>query len=125
VKVDGEEKQVKADELVKSYQLEQAAQKRMQEAAELKKQSEAQAQAFAQQREQYLQAIEMLEAKMIEGEKNPKSIGTICTPKTQWSMCVNVRRLVTLKKRYKMQHRKKREYNKRNSKNMLLNIRLV
>lgn len=72
VKVDGEEKQVKADELVKSYQLEQAAQKRMQEAAELKKQSEAQAEAFAQQREQYLQAIEMLEAKMIEGAEKPQ-----------------------------------------------------
>ena len=72
VKVDGEEKQIKADELVKSYQLEQAAQKRMQEAAEVKKVSEAEAQAFAQKREQYLKAIEMLEAKMIEGAEKPQ-----------------------------------------------------
>jgi len=72
VKIDGKEKQVKADELVKSYQLEQAAQKRMQEAAEIKKVSEQQAQAFAQQREQYLQAIEMLEAKMSEGVDKPQ-----------------------------------------------------
>ena len=41
VKVDGEEIQVTSEELVKSYQLEQAAQKRMQEAAELRKTSEA------------------------------------------------------------------------------------
>ena len=46
VKVDGEEKNVSADELVKSYQLEQAAQKRMQEAAEVRKTSEAEAQAL-------------------------------------------------------------------------------
>jgi len=72
VKVDGEEKRIKADELVKSYQLEQAAQKRMQEAAEVKKHSEAQAQAFAQQREQYLRAVEMLEAKMSEGVDKPQ-----------------------------------------------------
>ena len=60
VKVDGEEKQVKADELVKSYQLEQAAQKRMQEAAELRKNSEVEMQTLAQQREQYAQALEQL-----------------------------------------------------------------
>jgi hypothetical protein len=60
VKVDGEERQVKADELVKSYQLEQAAQKRMQEAAELRKNSEVEMQTLAQQREQYAQALEQL-----------------------------------------------------------------
>ena len=45
VKVDGEEMQVTSEELVKSYQLERAAQKRMQEAAELRKNSEAEMQA--------------------------------------------------------------------------------
>ena len=60
VKVDGEERQVKADELVKSYQLEQAAQKRMQEAASERKQAEAERQVIAQQREQYEQALNVL-----------------------------------------------------------------
>lgn len=64
VKVDGEEKQVKADELVKSYQLEQAAQKRMQEAAEIRKNSEAEMQALAQQREQYAQALNQLNTQL-------------------------------------------------------------
>ena len=64
VKVDGEEKQVKADELVKSYQLEQAAQKRMQEAAELRKNSETEMQILAQQREQYAQALEQLSSQL-------------------------------------------------------------
>jgi len=64
VKVDGEERQVKADELVKSYQLEQAAQKRMQEAAELRKNSEVEMQTLAQQREQYAQALEQLNGQL-------------------------------------------------------------
>ena len=60
VKIDGEERNVTADELVKSYQLEQAAQKRMQEAASERKQAEAERQAIAQQREQYEQALNVL-----------------------------------------------------------------
>ncbi len=60
VKIDGEEKQVTADELVKNYQLEQAAQKRMQEAASERKQAEAERQVIAQQREQYEQALNVL-----------------------------------------------------------------
>lgn len=64
VKVDGEEKRVTAEELVKSYQLEQAAQKRMQEASQTRKQAEAEAQALAQQREQYAQALKVIEAQM-------------------------------------------------------------
>lgn len=64
VKVDGEEKKVTAEELVKSYQLEQAAQKRMQEASQTRKQAEAEAQALAQQREQYAQALQVIEAQL-------------------------------------------------------------
>lgn len=60
VKIDGEERNVTADELVKSYQLEQAAQKRMQEAATERKEVEAERQAIAQQREQYEQALNVL-----------------------------------------------------------------
>ena len=60
VKIDGEEKQVTADELVKNYQLEQAAQRRMQEAASERKQAEAEREVIAQQREQYEQALNVL-----------------------------------------------------------------
>jgi hypothetical protein len=72
VKVDGEEKNVSADELVKSYQLEQAAQKRMQEAAEVRKTSEAEAQALSQQREQYAQALQSLESQLNTVQEKPQ-----------------------------------------------------
>lgn len=72
VKVDGEEKQVKADELVKSYQLEQAAQKRMQEASEIRKNSEAEIQALAQQREKYGRALGAIEAQLNSVQEQPK-----------------------------------------------------
>lgn len=72
VKIDGEEKNVSADELVKSYQLEQAAQKRMQEAAEVRKVSEAEAQALAQQREQYAQALQSLQAQLDTAGEQPQ-----------------------------------------------------
>ena len=64
VKIDGEEKQVTSEELVKSYQLEQAAQRRLQEAAEIRKNSEAETQALAAQREQYAQALEQIQARL-------------------------------------------------------------
>lgn len=72
VKIDGEEKQVKADELVKSYQLEQAAQKRMQEAAEIRKNSEAEMQALAEQREKYGRALEAIETQLNSVQEQPK-----------------------------------------------------
>lgn len=72
VKVDGEEKQVTAEELVKSYQLEQAAQKRMQEASQTRKQAEAEAQQLAQQREQYAQALQIIEAQLNQVQEPPK-----------------------------------------------------
>lgn len=72
VKIDGEEKDVSADELVKSYQLEQAAQRRMQEAAEIRKNSEAEVAALAQQREQYAQALQSLQAQLNTAEEKPQ-----------------------------------------------------
>jgi hypothetical protein len=72
VKVDGEEKDVTADELVKSYQLEQAAQKRMQEAAEVRKNSEAEMQALAEQREKYGRALQSIEAQLNSVQEKPK-----------------------------------------------------
>jgi len=68
VKIDGEEKQVTADELVKNYQLEQAAQRRMQEAASERKQAEAERQVIAQQREQYEQALNVLSQQLMVKE---------------------------------------------------------
>ncbi|QDP54614.1 MAG: putative scaffolding protein [Prokaryotic dsDNA virus sp.] len=72
VKIDGEEKSVTADELVKSYQLEQAAQKRMQEAAEIRKNSEVEVAALAQQREQYAQALQSLQAQLDSAGEQPQ-----------------------------------------------------
>ena len=72
VKVDGEEIQVTSEELVKSYQLEQAAQKRMQEAAELRKTSEAESAALAQQREKYGRALQAIEAQLNSVPEQPK-----------------------------------------------------
>lgn len=72
VKVDGEEIQVTSEELVKSYQLGQAAQKRMQEAAELRKTSEAESAALAQQREQYAQALQSLESQLSTAGEQPQ-----------------------------------------------------
>jgi len=72
VKVDGEEKQVTAEDLVKSYQLEQAAQKRLQEAATTRKQAEAEAQELAQKREQYAQALQQLEANLAQAQERPQ-----------------------------------------------------
>lgn len=72
VKVDGEEIQVTSEELVKSYQLEQAAQRRMQEAAELRKTSEAESAALAQQREKYGRALEAIEAQLNSVPEQPK-----------------------------------------------------
>jgi len=72
VKVDGEEKQVTSEELVKSYQLEQAAQKRMQEASQTRKQAEAEAQQLAEQREQYAQALQIIEAQLNQVQEPPK-----------------------------------------------------
>ena len=74
VKIDGEEKQVTADELVKNYQLEQAAQRRMQEAASERKQAEAEREVIAQQREQYEQGFECL-VSAAYGARATKNIG--------------------------------------------------
>ena len=68
VKIDGTEKQVTSEELVKSYQLEQAAQKRMQEAATTRKQAELEAGALLQQRQQYAQALAQVQAQLTTTE---------------------------------------------------------
>ena len=101
VKIDGEEKSVTADELVKSYQLEQAAQKRMQEAAEIRKNSETEVAALAQQQSNMLKLCNRCKHSWIVLESSPKNIGIISTAKTRWSICVNVRPSVTVRMRWK------------------------
>ena len=61
VKIDGEEKQVTAQELIKNYQLERASQKRLSEAAEQRKALEAERTAIQQQAQQYEAALAAME----------------------------------------------------------------
>ena len=60
VKVDGEEGEATIDELIKSYQLEKTAQKRLQDAAEQRKAVEAEKASTEQARQQYEQALEVM-----------------------------------------------------------------
>lgn len=71
VKVDGEEMKVTPDELVKSYQLEKAAQKRLQEAAEKRKSAEEQMSAIEQERLRYAQGLQALEQQLTQGYQEP------------------------------------------------------
>jgi len=64
VVVDGEEKYVTQDELTKNYQLEQTARKRLSDAAEMRKVTEAEKTALTQQREQYAHALQALEGNL-------------------------------------------------------------
>ena len=59
-KVDGEEVEVTADDLVKSYQLEQTAQKRLREAAEERKKLQSDAQQVEAERKYYAENLEVL-----------------------------------------------------------------
>ena len=60
VKVDGQEGEATIDELIKSYQLEKTAQKRLQEASEQRKAVEVEKASTEQARQQYEQALNML-----------------------------------------------------------------
>ena len=71
VKVDGEEMDVTADDLIKSYQLERAAQKRLSEAAEQRKQLDAQRTAIEQERDKYAQGLAQLQAQLAQTGQEP------------------------------------------------------
>lgn len=71
VKVDGEEMKVTSEDLVKSYQLEKAAQKRLQEAAEKRKSAEEQMSAIEQERLRYAQGLQALEQQLTQGYQEP------------------------------------------------------
>ena len=60
VKVDGEDGEATIDELIKNYQLEKTAQKRLQEAAEQRKAVEAEKASTEQARQNYEQALEVI-----------------------------------------------------------------
>lgn len=64
VKVDGEEIQVTAQQLKDNYQLNQATQKRLQEAAESRKQAEAMRAEAEQSRAQYFQGLQTIQAQL-------------------------------------------------------------
>lgn len=73
VKVDGEEYDVNQAELIKSYQLEKTAQKRLQDAAEQRKIVDADKAAIEQERTKYAQALQQIQTQLATqnaGEKN-------------------------------------------------------
>jgi len=71
VKVDGEEMKVTSEDLVKSYQLEKAAQKRLQEASQKRKSAEEQMSAIEQERLRYAQGLQALEQQLTQGYQEP------------------------------------------------------
>ena len=71
VKVDGEEMDVTADDLIKSYQLERAAQKRLSEAAEQRKSLDAEQTAVEQERQRYAQGLAQLQAQLTQTAGEP------------------------------------------------------
>ena len=71
VKVDGEEMDVTADDLIKSYQLERAAQKRLSEAAEQRKALDAEQTAMEQERQRYAQGLAQLQAQLTQTAGEP------------------------------------------------------
>lgn len=71
VKVDGEEMDVTADDLIKSYQLERAAQKRLSEAAEQRKALDAEQTAIEQERQRYAQGLAQLQAQLTQTAGEP------------------------------------------------------
>lgn len=68
-KVDGEEVEVTADELVKSYQLEATAQKRLREAAEERKRIQAETQQVEAERKYYAENLELLKNTLAQYEQ--------------------------------------------------------
>ena len=64
VKVDGQEYEVNEAELIKSYQLERTAQKRLSEAAEQRKLIESDRTAIEQERAKYAQALQLIQSQL-------------------------------------------------------------
>jgi hypothetical protein len=71
VKVDGQEGEATIDELIKSYQLEKTAQKRLQDAAEQRKAVEVEKASTEQARQQYEQALNLM-AQQLQQSTQPR-----------------------------------------------------
>ena len=77
-KVDGEEVEVTADDLIKSYQLEQTAQKRLREAAEERKKIQSEAQQVEAERKYYAENLALLQEAMRQNQTGERT-------EEQWS----------------------------------------
>ena len=64
VKVDGEEYDVNSEELIKNYQLEKSAQKRLQDAAEQRKELTSKEASLEQERQKYAQVLQVYEQQL-------------------------------------------------------------
>ena len=69
VKVDGEEYDVNTEELIKNYQLEKSAQKRLQDAAEQRKQLSSKEASLEQERQKYAQVLQMYEQQLAQPQQ--------------------------------------------------------
>lgn len=72
-KVDGEEVEVSADDLIKSYQLEATAQKRLREAAEERKKIQTDAQQVEAERKYYAENLALLQNALSQTEQGNRS----------------------------------------------------
>ena len=73
VKVDGEEYDVNEAELIKSYQLEKTAQKRLQDVAEQRKVVDADKVAIEQERVKYAQALQQIQTQLATQQAGEKT----------------------------------------------------
>ena len=69
VKVDGEEYDVNTEELIKNYQLEKSAQKRLQDAAEQRKQLSSKEASLEQERQKYAQVLQVYEQQLAQPQQ--------------------------------------------------------
>lgn len=69
VKVDGEEYDVNTEELIKNYQLEKSAQKRLQEAAEQRKELSSKEASLEQERQKYAQVLQVYEQQLAQPQQ--------------------------------------------------------
>jgi hypothetical protein len=77
VKVDGEEAEVTIDDLVKNYQLESTAQRRLSDAAQQRKQVDVDRTVLAQERERYAQGLQQIAATLEAQQPDESNLETL------------------------------------------------
>ena len=77
VKVDGDEAEVTLDDLVKGYQLESTAQRRLADAAQQRKQIDVDRTALAQERERYAQGLQQIAATLEAQQPNEADLAKL------------------------------------------------